>query len=663
MVKKIKASFSENKLFIHAALLLLGAILAWNIIGVLGQLRWWGSASLKDFDFPSSNLSISGYDVQNNRYTNTVGDANIEFGNIDGYVGNIRFVFAQPLEQEIEISIYYAESTHGYSEKNKVTQIVAAQSTEAIIEVGFNVTTCRADIGTTAGEIFYLDKIIVNDSSYKYLLVLKQLKNMIWEILLASVLVIAIRGIKIEKSIETGKWVVYLKDSDVEIAKKILLIFVLFVVYFNVAANLPIDMAPDEYMRDDVPFWMYEHNALPIGNEPELLNNVWGFSYAFMPYLPSIIAYMFMKMFSIVNASTEALQLAMRSVSIFSGLGCVFFSLKLGRYLFKNKLATYLLAISIGFLPQIVFLSGYLNNDIFSLMTCMAILYYLVSGRAEHWPIQKCVGLAVSISACLLTYYFAYGWIIISILFCIDSCLRDNSILDKKSFIIKRILLVAVIVFILAGWYFIRNAMIYDGDFLGIKASRECAEAYAAAGHDVYISVSPRDQGLDLSTILFPWFLSTFNSLIGVFGYMNIPMQQYMYYLYYSIILIGIISYAFWLIKCRRDKLLSISLIVTFICPIVFSLFQSYTMGYQAQGRYIISALPAIMIFMIQGYEGLFCFYHAHFKKYKSGITKLQDSNIEEPFFATSGYICLILVWIFAFIHVYISIIHGQLIP
>ncbi len=43
----------------------------------------------------------------------------------------------------------------------------------------------------------------------------------------------------------------------------------------------------------------------------------------------------------------------------------------------------------------------------------------------------------------------------------------------------KKGLLVCVIVLILAAWWFIRNAILYDGDFLGMNASSVCAEIYA----------------------------------------------------------------------------------------------------------------------------------------------------------------------------------------
>nr|WP_297172689.1 DUF2142 domain-containing protein [uncultured Agathobaculum sp.] len=486
------------------------------------------------------------------------------------------------------------------------------------------------------------------------------LSRIVTFIIIALIVAIICKDSIFQKSTLNESWTLYFKASSLEFAIKALILYVLFALYLNIAKNLPIDLAPDEYMRDDIPYWIYNHNSLPIGTEPELLNNAWGFSYAFMPYLPSIIAYVFMKIISIFTSSSESLQLAMRMVSVISGCGCVYFGFKLGSYFFQRKWSAYFLGLTIGALPQISFLSGYLNNDIFSLLTCLSILYFLVSGHKEHWPVQKCIALAVSIAACMLTYYFAYGWILVSIVFCIGSCLYDKTIENKYKFILSRTLLVATIIFVFAGWYFIRNAIIYNGDFLGINASRECAAAYAAAGHDVYVPVPPKQQGINLFSMFAPWIVTSFNSLLGLFGYMDIPMQPYMYYYYYVIIFVGILAYLISIAKLRKEILLNICLVCTILIPILFSLYQSYAMGYQPQGRYIIAALPAIMIFMVRGYEYLFSYIHQHFQCYNNEVAhsscNYSQSNIE-----VAGPIFLSIIWICAFIHVYLTTINNHL--
>ena len=48
--------------------------------------------------------------------------------------------------------------------------------------------------------------------------------------------------------------------------------------YFCWACHLQQSWCPDEYMRDDVAFWILQNGRLPVGNEPELINPIWGFS-------------------------------------------------------------------------------------------------------------------------------------------------------------------------------------------------------------------------------------------------------------------------------------------------------------------------------------------------------------------------------------------------
>ena len=40
--------------------------------------------------------------------------------------------------------------------------------------------------------------------------------------------------------------------------------------------------------------------------------------------------------------------------------------------------------------------------------------------------------------------------------------------------------MIAAVTLVLCGWWFVRNAILYDGDFIGRKACAECAEKYAA---------------------------------------------------------------------------------------------------------------------------------------------------------------------------------------
>ena len=50
-------------------------------------------------------------------------------------------------------------------------------------------------------------------------------------------------------------------------------------------------------------------------------------------------------------------------------------------------------------------------------------------------------------------------------------------------------------VLILAAWWFIRNAILYDGDFLGMNASSVCAEKYAKPAYKPSQKQTPQMAG------------------------------------------------------------------------------------------------------------------------------------------------------------------------
>lgn len=394
-----------------------------------------------------------------------------------------------------------------------------------------------------------------------------------------------------------------------EMVARLLLVTAFFVVYLHLAIALPMEQAPDEAMRYDLAKWIYTHMALPVGNETEIVNPVWGFSYAYDPYLPSMLAALLMRVASNFDASEHTLLIAARMVSILASCGSLCLCFRIGPYLFQRRGSTYLLVAFVGFWPQVVFLSSYHNNDAFSLFSCFLILHFLLTGRREHWPVRCCIGLGVAISLCLLTYYYAYGWVLISIVFCIVSCVRDSEITDKAKFIVQRSLLVAGVILLCAGWYFIRNAVIYDGNILGMTAAREFKAEYALT-HEVHWSNPAQKQGLSISAMLFDsdWISTTLKSYIGMFGYMTTELPKAIYIAYSILVLGGLLLAGYRIVARRRkkDRLLAATLLATVVIPMIVSAYGSYTIDYQPQGRYIISSLPAVSCTVVLGYEQLY---------------------------------------------------------
>ena len=99
---------------------------------------------------------------------------------------------------------------------------------------------------------------------------------------------------------------------------------------------------------------------------------------------------------------------------------------------------------------------------------------YLV-WKAGH--MGNCIILAIGVAVCTLSYYNAYGFILCSIFFFGITLFMEAKQQGNYGDFAKKGLLVCVIVMILAAWWFVRNAILYDG--FGMNASSICAEKYA----------------------------------------------------------------------------------------------------------------------------------------------------------------------------------------
>ncbi|EDS10977.1 DUF2142 domain-containing protein [Anaerotruncus colihominis] len=116
------------------------------------------------WDTQIDHYTVSGYAQEENLYTNTVGDANIQLPPLNQYVDNIAIYFSSPLKQGLNITVYYAEDTHGYGEEFTFSANASKGSQTITFLIGREITTCRIDIGSKTGEEFVLESIVLNDS-------------------------------------------------------------------------------------------------------------------------------------------------------------------------------------------------------------------------------------------------------------------------------------------------------------------------------------------------------------------------------------------------------------------------------------------------------------------------------------------------------------------
>ena len=400
------------------------------------------------------------------------------------------------------------------------------------------------------------------------------------------------------------------------LAKEYLLVLLVFCICLTGALHLPVGQCPDEYLRSRLIVWMVEKGTLPTGDELETMalnpppDVNYGFSYALRPYLPSMISAVFVKAAMPFFDSDRVLLLAARLGSVLSVTGCCWFCLRLGHRLFDKRSSAILFAVLVCFLPQVQFLGMYHNNDAPSLFAVSMMLFFLVEGYAQQWPVKCCIGLAIAFSVGLLSYYSIYGWILMCAVFCIVSVMTDREIADKGRLILKRAGLIGGICLLLAGWFFIRAAILHNGDFLGIAYEEVSRARVEDLGYKLFQYLCYRRDGLSIPEFIrlgnYGWLRTSAQSFVGTFGNMTLFLPMFLYGIYFTIFVFGLLCFLAVLIHkrmCRRDRLLMLVMLVSGGINFVLHFWQSYARDYQAQGRYIITLILPLAFMLAYGLD------------------------------------------------------------
>lgn len=386
----------------------------------------------------------------------------------------------------------------------------------------------------------------------------------------------------------------------------------LFCYYFIWTTSQPYNSCPDESMKWDICKYIFENNKLPRGEEETIRNQIWGISYAFQPILTYMIGAGFMKVASIFTMDEFSLVVAARLVSTLSMTLSVYFVIKIADKLFKDKeIYKILFVVFIAFQPLTAFLASYINNDSTAVLATTMIIYLWILGLESNWKTKHCVLLGLAIGFCALTYYNAYGYILCSIILCLVSVTSNKM---KSKDIWQKVLIVGLVAFAFAGWWFIRNAVLYNGDILGITAQNECGDKYALDKFKPSTRMTVQKEGSSLIYMLFrmKWIVITALSFVGIFGYHSIVMSNKIYFCYLVIWVVGIVGVLmkfkelFVYKKEEKNKyLLNYIFVVSIIIPILLSMYYSYASDFQPQGRYIMGIIVPFTYFLVTGIQAV----------------------------------------------------------
>ena len=305
------------------------------------------------------------------------------------------------------------------------------------------------------------------------------------------------------------------------------------------------------------------------------------------------------------------LLIAARFTSVLSYTGIVYYAIKIGKKKFSNK-TKWIFVFIMTLTPQVVFLGSYVNLDAFALFTVMMIIDVWLDCMSHDWDRQCCVKLGLATGLCLISYKFAYSYLVGSVLL---YCLWYGK--NKKKISFSRFLchgfLIIGVAFLISGWYFIRNAILYDGDFLSLNSARPYAEQYALPEYRPSTKMTMAKQGYSVLGMLRStnWLRSTLFSFVSVLGGMNLFAHTWVYAGFLLIFSVGMISgVAFAFPRKKADwssekTFLLLSMLVSASITIAISVYYSWSYDFQPQGRYIIYALPFVAFLSTDGYAAI----------------------------------------------------------
>ena len=403
----------------------------------------------------------------------------------------------------------------------------------------------------------------------------------------------------------------------------------------------PFGDGPDEINRFKIVEYIYNHGTLPIGSDPEVILDGYGGSYAFQPMLTYIIDGYLLRCLRVFEPSLEMRVFISRLFSIFVGILTALYTKKLSDLLFTNKKTAWAFTLAVTFLPQNLFIHTYVNTDSMGLFSIVLVLYALMLGLRDDFSKKACITLSVGIILCALSYYNCYGIIVCAVLFFIiyffKICRTDNSehsnrianhsnvqknknssdssiafydyhALLKKGFFISAIVLIGI------SWWFIRNAVLYDGDFLALEARNLCAAQTGLEAYNPYTRDTYQRLGIPLTEMVFgtDYFTLVWKSFIAMFGPMLIPTHHYIYMAFKDLFFMAVIglliplkSSALTGVRNTQKWLVNLTMILAIIIPVILALYYSYTFDFQPQGRYYLPMVIPFMYFLTIGMEKL----------------------------------------------------------
>ena len=391
------------------------------------------------------------------------------------------------------------------------------------------------------------------------------------------------------------------------------------ILVITLAASQPIKgdkSPPDERGRYMIPRYICRYGELPTGMEEEIRLPTYGFSYMLYNAFPYIVMGLAMQAAGHFTSDPASLLLAARMVNVLAGLAMAYVVYRLGSLLFQKERDRWLFRLAVTFQPMNLYVHSYVNTDSFCMLSTALIVYALVLLYRNGACVRTCLILASGIVLCALSYYSAYGYILAAALLFTASFIGTKqdgcSGFDRKRFL-KFGLLTAGAVLAGISWWFIRQAIVLRGDFLGLRTRDEMTAAYGIASVQKSNTFAGRGFTFfemigDMIRRSLPQKLA--GTLIAAYGSpMTVRPASWFYLIYAFVWGLGCAGCLAARIRMRIRReprgwkwhLFHGCMILCAFLPLVLYLKYCYSYDYQEQGRYLLPALVPAMAYVAKG--------------------------------------------------------------
>ena len=261
-----------------------------------------------------------------------------------------------------------------------------------------------------------------------------------------------------------------------------------------------------------------------------------------------------------------------------------------------------------GFWPQLSFLGSYVNDDAFAVFTVTLLLFSCLQIEEKGFSPARSILLGVAIGLVLQSKYYTFA---IFPLLGIWLILRLHSE-GRRVFRFAPLILVPAL--LVGSWWYVQNAVRYEGDFSARKTLKQNTLNLAKSLPPQLAEVTRRPfvdalqpQGRPFTDFpILKWTKITMASYFGLLGRMDVPLSPVVYLFALSLFLAAISALVYRRFLREEPGLVLRQTTLLFSFPFfggmyLLSLYNSYAVDMQPQGRYLLTSLPAILLLVVEG--------------------------------------------------------------